>query len=861
MFRAVPQNRMSGKRHCLEDDSVFIRTVLEHKDEEDVSEHSCLSLVDDSLLFLTSEHLIDAEEAPYDTEFSSSNKMKSQPMNCVSTSVASPDCEFPSAIFDSPLENRMQLRGFDALLEETKRLRNSLKDGGTVPEKRAEYGSCNRIERANNSNKRINSADMDRRAAKNNALDEEALDIPSESSVIHILSDESSVVCTTSSEESLVILQDSDELLILNEPKVDATVPSLQQEEGGCAKKSLCCSIDLECDRSAREPLILDGSRTIDNSAFSQQVELASLIGDNPPESIQQFVLQKVFRLSTFRGNQAAIIEASLKARDIFVLMPTGGGKSLCYQLPAIISDGLTVIVSPLLSLIQDQISSLLRKNIPAVALNSNCTLSERTVIMRALMLCSVKMVYVTPEFLNKSNAFQALLQQLNNNKRLIRFVVDEAHCVSQWGHDFRPDYMELGFLKARFPEVPTIALTATATKQVELDITNNLRISDCLVFRQSFNRANLRYYVINKSKKSILDVVSFVQTYYPNSPGIIYCTSKKACEEMSYSLNEFFSEECATTGAFDGVLPTETPAHCFRTSGIRTAFYHAGLSKKERYRIQEQWNDGTVKIIVATIAFGMGIDKADVRFVIHYSLPKSLEGYYQETGRAGRDGKESVCILYYNYADTKVFEFMISKNFSATAEQKRRQREDLKYVVQYCENKADCRRALVLAHFGESFDPRNCSKSCDNCLKSLTLKRDYTKEALQIMALVQSAQKISFLQAVDAYRGSQNRRSLEFSECRNFGAGSALRRAAVERIIQNLIGNGNLENKVVANGRSKFVHSYLFYHKDLAGKLELVEEEEEPNEKPGKTPLSEKGNRGQRPERKSAAARTRRRV
>lgn len=522
---------------------------------------------------------------------------------------------------------------------------------------------------------------------------------------------------------------------------------------------------------------------------------------DDIPTTLHSFFLKEVFRLQKFRGNQEEIIKACLNNDDVFVLMPTGGGKSICFQLPAMMQEGVTVVVSPLLSLIQDQISNLLNKNIPAVALNSNCTITEKNLIMRALSTTNyVKLVYVTPELLNKSGQFLSLLNNLYNKQKLARFVIDEAHCVSQWGHDFRPDYKELGILKREFPQVPIIALTATATKKVELDVVSSLSIPNCKIFRQSFNRANLKYYVIKKSKKTISDIVSFVHTYYPNSPGIIYCTSKKACEEMSEKLNEY----------------------------LKTTFYHAGLSKRERNNVQEMWNDGRVKIIVATIAFGMGIDKSDVRFVIHYTLPKSLEGYYQETGRAGRDGLESVCIMYYNYGDTKTIEFLISNNHTTTPDQKNRQREELKYVVQYCENRTDCRRQLVLSHFGEKFDPKECHKTCDNCERSLTVMKEYTKQAKEILSLIQNVDKISLIQAAEAYRGSNSKRIQEFNEAPFYGNGKNFKRVEIERILQYLLAHGNLENKVTMIRGSKFAHSYLIYKKKLEGPVMLAQEEEQ---------------------------------
>ncbi|EOB15277.1 ATP-dependent helicase SGS1 [Nosema bombycis CQ1] len=295
--------------------------------------------------------------------------------------------------------------------------------------------------------------------------------------------------------------------------------------------------------------------------------------------SLDYFFLKSIFKLKDFRRNQREIIHANLQNEDVFVLMPTGGGKSLCYQIPALIKNGITIIVSPLLSLVQDQITNLLEKNILAMPINSTLSTLERRLAYDLLyseeLIC--KIFYVTPELIAQSDQFHKSLEF--NINRLSNFVIDEAHCVSQWGHDFRPDYKDLGSLKIKYPSIPIIALTATATKKVEIDILKNLNIENCKQFRMSFNRSNLKYFVKSKTRTVELDIVSFVNSHFPNSCGIIYCTSKKECEMISESLNKH----------------------------LKTAFYHAGLNKKERAYIQNKWNNGDIKIVVATIAFGMG--------------------------------------------------------------------------------------------------------------------------------------------------------------------------------------------------------------------------------------------------------------
>ena len=504
------------------------------------------------------------------------------------------------------------------------------------------------------------------------------------------------------------------------------------------------------------------------------------------------------FHLRGFRHNQLEAINATLSGKDTFVLMPTGGGKSLCYQLPSIITSGrtrgVTVVISPLLSLMQDQVDHLQKLRIQALLLNSEVTAEHRRLVMDSLgdpqVEKFIQLLYITPEMISKSQRIVDAFRDLHRRKKLARIVIDEAHCVSQWGHDFRPDYKLLGEVRQQFRGVPVMALTATATENVKVDVIHNLGIQNCEVLTQSFNRPNLTYEVRSKSKaKGVLEsIASTIKDFYRNQSGIIYCLSRQNCERIAKKLRDEYR--------------------------IKAEHYHAGMDPQAKNRVQKQWQSGEHHVIVATIAFGMGIDKPDVRFVIHHTIPKSLEGYYQETGRAGRDGKRSGCYLYYGYHDTSALKRMIDEG-EGSWEQKDRQREMLRNVVQFCENRSDCRRVQILGYFNEPFGAHNCNSACDNCNSKSTFETvDLTKYAVSAVQLVQRIEKqnVTLLHCVDVFRGGKNKKisDLKHSELAQYGAGSALDRGDVERLFHRLLSEDALAeyNKVNKMGfATQYVH------------------------------------------------------
>ena len=507
--------------------------------------------------------------------------------------------------------------------------------------------------------------------------------------------------------------------------------------------------------------------------------------------------MRERFHLKGFRHNQLEAINATLDGKDAFVLMPTGGGKSLCYQLPSIIksgnTQGVSVVISPLLSLMQDQVDHLQNLKIQALLINGEVTLDHRRVVLNKLSGPDpekfIQLLYVTPEMINNSQALTRALQDLHHRRRLARIVIDEAHCVSQWGHDFRPDYKSLGELRRQFDGVPVMALTATATENVKTDVIHNLGIKGCKIFTQSFNRPNLTYKVFPKgnAKNAIEDMAKIINSHYRNQTGIIYCLSRKNCETVSQQLRA---------------------AH-----NIKAHYYHAGMKPEEKANAQKAWQAGKYHVIVATIAFGMGIDKPDVRFVIHLTIPKSLEGYYQETGRAGRDGKLSGCYLYYGYQDTSALKRMIDDG-EGSWEQKERQRQMLRSVIQFCENRSDCRRVQILHYFNESFRSQDCHASCDNCSSNTTFEtQDFTEFAALAISLVGKVQgdNVTLLHCVDIFRGSKSKKICDMGHHRleEFGAGSDLERGNVERLFYRLLSEDAFKEKHEVN-KAGFALQYV---------------------------------------------------
>ena len=435
-------------------------------------------------------------------------------------------------------------------------------------------------------------------------------------------------------------------------------------------------------------------------------------------------ILKTHFGFDQFRPLQEEIIGCVMAPRDAFVLMPTGAGKSLCYQLPALKLPGVTLVISPLIALMKDQVDALKADGIPAAFINSSLTRAEIDRIQAGALRGEIKILYAAPERLTTPD-FQHFLQKI----AVSLIAIDESHCISEWGHDFRPDYRNLKILRTKFPQVPVMALTATATRKVREDIICQLSLEKAQIFTSSFNRPNLSYAVLPK-KNSYGHLINLLREHR-HEAAIIYCFSRKDTEHLAADL---------------------------RQEGFKALPYHAGLESEVRRTNQEKFIRDEAQIIVATIAFGMGIDKPDVRLVIHYHLPKSIEGYYQETGRAGRDGLPSRCLLFYSPADAMKQQYFIRQIEDDT--ERKNAYEKLDQMVEYCEL-ATCRRAHLLAYFGEDYHRESCG-GCDICF-SPQEDFDATIISQKIMsAIMRTGQRFGMNYVIDVLLGARNNKILE---------------------------------------------------------------------------------------------------
>lgn len=462
--------------------------------------------------------------------------------------------------------------------------------------------------------------------------------------------------------------------------------------------------------------------------------------------------LHQIFGFQTFRPNQEEIVSSILAGRDVFAVMPTGGGKSLCYQLPAHMLDGLCVVISPLISLMKDQVDAAKANGLEAEFLNSSMSPKDRLRVFQSLENNQLDLLYVSPERFAMPDFIITLKQA-----KVSFFAIDEAHCISEWGHDFRPDYLSLSSIVQHFPKTPVAAFTATATHKVADDITSKLKLRDPHLTRASFDRPNLFYQVVPKENLDV-QLLEFIREREGES-GIIYRTTRKSVESTA----EFLQEQ-----------------------GVMALAYHAGLTPQKRKEHQEQFNRDQVDVVVATIAFGMGIDKSNVRFVLHGDLPKNMEGYYQETGRAGRDGEPAHCRLFFNRSDIVRIRYFIDKTESQA--EKKVAEDQLYKMVRFAETNS-CRRKSILGYFGETYEKKNC-KTCDVCMGDVEIT-DETVAAQKVMsAIYRSGQKFGAVHIADIVVGAKTRkiREMEHDQLKTYGAGKDQDKKHWRWVIDNLL-------------------------------------------------------------------------
>jgi len=483
-----------------------------------------------------------------------------------------------------------------------------------------------------------------------------------------------------------------------------------------------------------------------------------------------QACLQDVFGYSSFRGEQQDIVEHVVAGGDALVLMPTGGGKSLCYQLPALLRKGVGVVVSPLIALMQDQVDALKQLGVKAAFLNSSLNAEAFSEITAALLRGELQVLYVAPERLLMPN-FLTLLEQIEDSIGIALFAIDEAHCVSQWGHDFRPEYRKLTVLHEHFPRIPRIALTATADAPTRAEIIERLALEKARQFISSFDRPNIKYRVLAKANAR-QQLEAFIESEHPNDAGIIYCLSRRKVEET---------------------------AEWLKAKGWDALPYHAGLDADIRNTHQKRFLREEGVIMVATVAFGMGIDKPNVRFVAHLDLPKSMEGYYQETGRAGRDGLPANAWMTYGLGDVVNMKQML-ENSDAPAERQHVERQKLDALLGFCESTA-CRHQTILRYFGEQH-PGDCGQ-CDNCLTP-TDTWDGTQAAQMALSCVyRTGQRFGVVHLIDVLLGKPNPKVTQFNhqELSTFGIGKSLSQTQWSSVFRQLVAGGYLETDMDAFG------------------------------------------------------------
>ena len=555
-------------------------------------------------------------------------------------------------------------------------------------------------------------------------------------------------------------------------------------------------------------------------------------------------ILKEIFKFNSLKPFQSKVIDDMLKDHNIIVISPTGSGKSLCFQLPAMLCEGITIVLSPLKSLIYDQVESLQKKGINCALLNSDLGVRKKNALFQELSKSApnLKMLYTTPEMLMCNEETIPIMNKLYENGLIARIVLDEAHCISTWGHDFRPNYLKVRNLKDLYPKVPIIALTATATEKVFMDLKDILGFKDNIkVHTSSFLRDNLKLEIryrgekIAEKKETINEIAHLLKTKYKNQSSILYAFSRNECEKLAEMLME---------------------------EGIKADFFHAGMSSKKRNEIQTKWVENELQIICATIAFGMGIDKADVRVVFHFNLPKNIEGYYQEIGRGGRDNKTADCILYYNISDQVRFNQMTNKKKKEIREKGHTFYRDKKMnlaeneakklydMVNFIENEYDCRHISLCNYFGEKRKEKIgfCGNLCDNCIRFQTegakLKLDLTTEAVKILEFIgrkadeyiYDTNKDLILKKMIGYPKKKPKKKLkkEFNgdkekydkykmvfkekegEINNFNGDYRLKEKQMRRLLTYLTSYKYIKPNIIKNEKGTWIETFQLYKKAM---------------------------------------------